>query len=569
VTPPAGPVRTALWGPLASRERLALHATAAAVTLLVLAPLAAPGYVLSYDMVFVPHQPLTWELIAPTTGLPRAVPQDAVVSLLSRALPGWLLQRLALAGAIYAAAIGAGRLVPAGHPLTRTVAAVGYAWTPFLAERLLIGQWGLLLAYCALPWLVRAAIGVREDRSGSLPRLIVAGAVCALTPTGGLIALVTTAVIVARRSSPRTTAAAIGSAAGLNLPWLAAAILTTASGRSDPDGVAAFAARGENWSGPLGALAGTGGIWNAQTTPASRASVLVPLVTVVLIALAGYGFAGLRRRWPHGTAVRLAAVAAAGMVIALLGTLPFTADVLTWAVRVIPGVGLLRDGQKFLAPYALLLTLCAALGAERLAERLTAPRARLVLVAIVALPVAAMPDLALGGGGALRPVDYPADWDRVAATLRVAPGPVLVLPFGAYRGFAWNNGRTVIDPASRYFPGDVLVDDTLVVGNLTVDGEDSRAVHVRALLADGAAVAQTGLRWVVVEHGVDEPVPGNALVGLRLVHSGPDLDLYDNPQWRPATAPSMVRWLLAAIVGASIGFLLVAVVRLLRAPTPW
>ncbi len=569
MTPPAGPGPTALWRHLASRESLALHATAAAVTLLVLAPLVVPGYVLSYDMVFVPHQPLTWELIAPATGLPRAVPQDAVVSLLSIALPGWLLQRLALAGAIYAAALGAARLVPAERQLTRVVAAVGYAWTPFLAERLLIGHWGLLLAYGALPWLARAALGVSEDRPGALPRLIVAGAISALTPTGGLVALVTTAVLVAHRSARRRMVAAIGSLAALNLPWVLAAMLTTASGRSDPDGVAAFAARGENWSGALGALAGTGGIWNAQTTPASRASILVPVVTVVLIGLAGYGFAVLRRRWPHGTAVRLAAVAAGGMVIALLGTLPFTADALAWAVRVIPGAGLLRDGQKFLAPYALLLILCAALGAERLAERLAAPRARLLLVAMVVLPVAAMPDLALGGSGALRPVDYPADWDRVAATLRASPGPVLVLPFGAYRGFAWNNGRTVIDPATRYFPGDVLVDDTLIVGNLTVDGEDSRARHVRGLVADGASVAQTGVRWVVVEHNAGPTVPGPALVGLRLVQTGPDLDLYDNPQWRPAGAPSWDRWLLVACIGAAIGLLLVAIVRLLRAPTPW
>ncbi len=538
----------------AVRERLILHATAAAVTLLVLAPLVCPGYVLSYDMVFVPHQPffvphqpLTWELIAPTTGLPRAVPQDAVVSLLSLALPGWLLQRLALAGAIYAAALGAG------------AARAGRAATdPRRRGRRL--RLDAVPRRAAADGTVGAAARVRRpavagrgrDRGPGGPARRPAtthrrGAICAITPTGGLVALVTTAVLVARRSAPRRTVAAIGSLAALNLPWLVAAMLTTASGRSDPDGVAAFAARGENWSGPLGALAGTGGIWNAQTTPASRASVLVPVVTVVLIGLAGYGFAVLRRRWPHGTAVRLAAVAAGGVVIALLGTLPFTADALAWAVRVVPGAGLLRDGQKFLAPYALLLILCAALGAERLAERLAAPRARLLLVAMVVLPVAAMPDLAFGGSGALRPVDYPADWDRVAATLRASPGPVLALPFDAYRGFAWNNGRTVIDPATRYLPGDVLVDDTLVVGDLTVDGEDPRARHVRGLVADGASVAQTGVRWVLVEHDAGPTVPGPALVGLRLVHTGPILDLYDNPQWRPADAPSWHRWLLVAV----------------------
>src|SRR5687767_299280 len=113
-TLPAPPVAVS-----ARRERLVLHGVAAAMTILILAPLIAPGYALSFDMVFVPHQPLRWELIVPTSGLPRAVPQDALVSALSLIMPGWLIQRVALAAAIYLAALGAGRLVPAGRLTTR------------------------------------------------------------------------------------------------------------------------------------------------------------------------------------------------------------------------------------------------------------------------------------------------------------------------------------------------------------------------------------------------------------------------------------------------------------------
>ncbi len=381
------------------RDRLVLHAVAAATTVLILAPLVAPGYVLSFDMVFVPDQALRWSLIAPADGLPRAVPQDAVVALLSFVAPGWLLQRIALGAAIYLAALGAGRLVPAQRLLTRVVAGVGYAWTPFLAERLLLGQWGLLLAYAALPWLVAAAIGIREERPGALPRLILAAAASAITPTGGVIALGTTAVLTFARGQAwlRTGGIPVAAVFALNVPWLAAAALTSAGGRSDPAGVAAFAARGENWSGPFGALAGTGGIWNALTTPGSRGSVLVPIVTIVIVALAVFGFGVLRTRWPAGAAARLSVVAAGAFALAALGAIPVTARLLEWAVSHISGAGLLRDGQKFIGPYALLLTLGMALGAERLAHRFAEPRARLLLLATVALPIAVMPDLAIGG----------------------------------------------------------------------------------------------------------------------------------------------------------------------------
>ncbi len=140
------------------RDRLALHTTAASIAALVLAPLARPGYVLSYDMNFVPRQPLRLDLIAPVGPAPRAVPLDAAVSLLNLAMPGWLLQRLALVAIIWAAVVGAGRLVPTDRLAVRLIAAVGYGWTPFLAERLLLGQWGLLIAYAAMPWLVIAAL---------------------------------------------------------------------------------------------------------------------------------------------------------------------------------------------------------------------------------------------------------------------------------------------------------------------------------------------------------------------------------------------------------------------------
>ena len=150
------------------RERLVAHGVAAAVTAVVLAPLALPGYVLRYDMVFVPRQALSWDVIAPASALPRAVPQDAVVALLTQLVPGWLLQRLVLVAILWLAALGAARLVPTDRLAVRVVAAFGYAWTPYLAERLLIGQWGLLLAYAMLPWLVAAALDVRAGRPGAL-----------------------------------------------------------------------------------------------------------------------------------------------------------------------------------------------------------------------------------------------------------------------------------------------------------------------------------------------------------------------------------------------------------------
>ncbi len=503
------------------RDRLALPLTALAVTLAVLAPLAAPGYVLVYDMVFVPRQPLHTELIWPTAALPRAVPLDALVSLTAVVAPGWLVQRLVLAAVLLLAAIGAGRLVPTGQVLPRLVAAVGYAWTPYLAQRLLLGQWGLLLAYAALPWLVSAVLRLRHGDRRALVGVLGYGALAAVTPTGGLIALTTVLVLAPARRAGRMAAAAVGTAALLNLPWVLAALLSGADARSDPAGVAAFAARGTDLTGPLGALAGTGGIWNSRATLPSLESPLAAVGTLLLLALAGYGWRLLRDRGPD-LAGRLGVLAGAGFAVAAVAVLPAGADCLRWLVAHVPGTGVLRDGQKFLMPYALLLSVAVALGAERLGRR---P----VLVGALLLPVVLMPDLAGGAFGRLRPVSYPADFGVVAARISREPGPVVSLPFAAYRTYPWNAGRTVLDPLPRFVDAEVLVDDRLIVGDQVVRGEDRRAEPVRQALAAGRPLTALGVRWVVVQQveGSTE-VPQGVLTGFRMVHAGADLQLYEN-----------------------------------------
>ncbi|WP_406060773.1 hypothetical protein [Micromonospora sp. NBC_00860] len=565
------------------RDTLPLYAVAAAVTVLVLAPLAAPGYALLYDMVFVPRQPLTWDLVAPAQSLPRAVPMDAVVSLVTQLVPGWVVQRLALAGAVFLAAVGAGRLVPTDRRVVRLFAAVAYAWTPYLAERLLIGQWGLLLAYAALPWLVRAALDLRAGRTGALARVVLAAAPAAITPTGGLIALGTVLVLtsdrmraprsllVSQRMHPLRSRQALAAVGVLNAPWVVAALVTGAGGSSDPAGVAAFAARSENWAGPLVALAGTGGIWSAQATPASRATPLVPVATVVLLILAGVGAGLLRRRLPPGGAPRLAVLAGAGCLLAALGVLPGGDAALRWAVVHLPGAGLLRDGQKFLAPYALLLVVCAALGAERLVARVDREVAGVILVGLLFLPVAVLPDLAFGGAGRLRPVSYPAEWQRVAEYIDEEPGEILALPLSAYRAYPWNPGRVVLDPAPRYLPGTVLTDDTLRVGDVAVAGENPRVREMRRALAEGRPVWTTGVRWVLVQHEVSGEVDSQVLGGLVRVHDGPSVTLYRNPATVREASPSGPARLavVAALSAALLVVIAAAVSALHRRATAW
>jgi hypothetical protein len=550
-------------------RRLAVPAWSVFLAVLVLGPALGPGHVLVYDMVSTPRPPLGWRAAGLGDALPRAVPQDLVVALLAQVVPGSLIQAAALLGAVTGAAWGAAVLVPTRHTALRLAAASLYAWNAYLAERLFLGHWGLLLAYAALPWVVRACLGVRAGRWGA-GRVVLAALPAAITPTGSLLALgVAAAVLLTRpRRSRRSVVLALAGAAALTLPWVVAGLVSPAGGRSDPAAVGVFALRDEGPGGLLGTVAGLGGVWNGAVVPASRATPVALLATLLVAGLAVAGWRVLRGRWAPGGAAGLAIAAGVGLVIAVAGAVPGLDAVLRAVVAGVPGGGLLRDGHKFLAPLALLLAVAAPLGVERatvLLRRRVPPgtgtrvAAGTLAAAAVLLPLAALPDLAWGGLGRLQAVRYPAEWDVVAARVAGRDGVLVTLPFGAFRAYGWNGGRTSLDPTDRYLDVSVVVDDALVVSGVdgrrtVVAGEDPRATAVRGALAAGQPLATTGVRWVLVQADQPGTVPAGALDGMRPMWTGPTLRLYESVG--PVAAPAEPSWpRRAAVVSGYLGLL--------------
>lgn len=527
------------------------------LTLVVLAPALRPGYLLRYDMVGTPRQQLLPGSVGLGSAPPRAVPVDAVVALLTTVLDGQLVQKAALVGAVLLAGVGAARLVDGSPGWVRAAASGLYLWNPYVAERLLLGSWVLLLGYAALPWVLAAALRIRRDEPGGWPRLVLPLALAALAPTGGLLAAVVAVAVVGPGLRRRLVAAA--AAAVLNAPWWVPALLQGGSGVSADAGVTAFAARAESWAGTLGSLLGLGGVWNADVVPPSRGTVLAPVLAAAVLALAAAGLRPLAAAWGRAVLGPVLALAAAGLLLALAGSLGSTADLLAAAVRTVPGAGLLRDGQKWVALLALPLAPAAALGAARVATAVRTGRAA-VAAAALALPLVALPDLALGGFGRLQPVHYPPDWTAVRGLLSAdpRPGDVLALPYAAFRAFEWNGGRTALDPAPRWFDRTVLTDDRLMVGRTVVPGEDPRAAAALEAVrpgepVDAAALGRLGVGWVLLERRTPGPeLP--ALDPADRTYAGVDLELYRLPVPVAAvSSPSAVPVLLAD--AAALGLL--------------
>jgi hypothetical protein len=540
-------------GPVSFARRHSVGVASLGLGAVVVVPLLTPGFVLAYDMAFVPSPRLSRELLGLGGSLPRAVPAGLLVALLSRALTGQVLQKLVLVGIFAGAAYGASRLTPATRPPGRIAAGVLYAWNPFTYERLLLGHWALLLGYAALPWVVGAAIAFRRGEPGAVWRVTLGlGASAAASPYTGVIAAGVALAVAAwppvepgsaRRRSAMGPAVLLAVAIAVNLPWLVPAATHPGLPRAPAEAESLFRARSDSPLGTAGSLLSLGGLWRTDLAPPGRGTVAWVPAFLVIAWVAVQGWRRMRQRWPEGARRGLLAISALGLVLALGLSVPGLRVVEEWLIRAVPGGGILRDSQKFVIPLALLEAVGFGMGVDAVLERISRrdPIGRWAAALLPFLPVALAPTLAWGAFGTLTPARYPPSWARAERMMAADPDPgaVLVLPWHQHLPFAWNHGRTVYQPADLYFSRRTVVSSSLEVAQRAPGG----AVVVRRLPEEdpwsrraasvatgsgplGPTLSGLGVRWVLLFKEADWRPQVPRTVGLTRVIDSPDLAMY-------------------------------------------
>ncbi len=515
-------------------------AVSALVTLVMVWPALGGGYLLYRDFITVPDPVLDARTWGFDDSAPRAVPLNAVMALLDPLVPTWLQQKAILVGSLWLAGAGVALLLRRRGVLVAALGALMATWSPFAAERLLLGQAPTLLAWSALPWLVLASQVSRSPRVRVFA-VTFSALPAALTPSGGVTAAAAAVLLTwlaRRRVAEVLTVAALGVL--WCLPWLVPAV----GGRADAgvsQGAAAFRIEVDGPAGLLDVLTG-GGVWASAARLESRETLLTLGAMVLLLMLAGLGLA--RPDTPRRGLLALSLVAPPAVAVFLASPVGLPAFT---AAQSVPGVALFRDTHRLLAVSAFALALLVPLGTALVVARArellsrasgdpgggpTFKRAQAAVAVglacvVAATAILAAPDMPARLHAAYRPVGFPPDWQH--AVEAVGESAALVLPWQPLRQVAWNDNRPFLDPLPLALRGEVVT-----AADLTVQRHEET---YRVGASDPAARAEwtegrvdvTALRELgidVVVEWLGTPGPLLDTQQLRLIFNGTSLRVW-------------------------------------------
>ena len=438
------------------------------------------------DMMVPARMPLNDLNEGLSSSAPRAIPQDTLLSVFLPPLSTvWIVAAMvlfcAMAGMIYTA-WWVRRTVGASLPV-QMVASLLLVWNPFTIERMLQGQWSIVVAMWLLP-----AIAYTSTYKRCGPMLFFLG-IAAFTPTGwmfgGIIALVCA-------RSWLFAGVVAGAQLFLAAPWLLVTVFNGSDVSADSSSAAAFAARAESGVGTLGALMGLGGIWNSEAVPDSRTgwSAAIGVLLCALMVMGAWGAREIIRR--HCGVLVVAALA---IVVPFLLSTSAGVSVMGLLMDSVPGAGLLRDSQKFVALAIPGMTLLLARAVQMIAGRLGTER-WLVSVAVGILIVLTVPALP-AEISPLKAQRLAPEWTQIVnAVSQPTHSSTLLLPPGNYRV---QDGQPVVDPALKLLPGNPIDPGFLIVDDKLVDGDPTAIALLQDTMNGEDHLAENSVGWVLVD----------------------------------------------------------------------
>jgi len=517
------------------------------LTLLIMAPLLAQGYILTLDMIFVPHPPLPSELSS--SYLFRVA-----LHFLSFIIPSDILQKIMLCSIIFFGGLGFHLLIEHIKPKEQStlwshaayVAGLLYVINPFTYARFMAGHYSVLLGYALLPWLLRSFLRFIHNPTprSSTPVILwmTIISIVSIHTAGIVMLLIIVALLVTiwRHSAQRSYLVNLGKSSlyivvsllVMSSYWL----ITTLAGH----GPIADASHNIEAT-QSGAFATTGGLlnilqlhgfWAESTSFFVHTTQPLPLSGLWQLALFGLVITGIIQAWRHHQAIAITLLVSSTLAIIL--ALGIFQDTLT---NFLPIFGGYREPHKFVMILALSNAYFAAWGAYFIIKKLQKYRTARAgaLTILMLLPLLITPTMIWGFYGQLRPVDYPRDWYTIESRLsqQKNDGKVLFLPWHLYMRFGFAHNRVIATPADTFFTSkQVITSDNPELGTTAPLSPNPLKQTISELLKKRAIntekLGKQGIGYILIAKESDYQAYGyiEKLPGLTLVSHTPTLKLY-------------------------------------------
>ena len=498
------------------RPQLLVPAWFLALPILVVLPLARRGWLLLLDR---PRGPVEQGVDAYVgkSGFAISPLFDLAQVGLSRMLGPATASWVPIALALGVAAFAASTLVPP-RLAPRLAAGTLYAINPVVFERLWAGQIGYLWAYALLPlalreWLFRERVRLPH---AVLWFVLLAAIDLHFVWIGGVPVA---ASLLLRPAAWRRGLGSAASRAGAVAGGLAAmsfVAIPFVGGRADVSpgsvGLESFRTFGRGWR-LYTDLLGLYGFWRREARLPREAFFGWPFFLAAILLLSVVGGVLLARTLDRRVAVGMGAVAVVGFLLALGDRGPLGPGYEALFLH-LPGFGLMREPQKFVALLAVTAATLFGWGIGALGSSGERPQVGAALVA-VALPLLYSPTLLWGAGGRLEPSRFPAGWIQAERIMGSGDGRALALPLHLYQSYPFTDGRSVGDLPERFFSRRITSGELSEVVGGDELGSTTEGAYLRFLVgagpenrAFGSLVAGLGFEYVLLLEGGDHGTYG-------------------------------------------------------------
>lgn len=461
------------------------------LSILIMAPLFKPGYMLMLD---VSSMPLGFGNHLFGQGIGERLPYHLIAGVVDIVLPHWVVQKAVWFFAFLFAGLGAYKLCPAQGKVGKYFAGILYMINPFIYAHLLAGQSLLILSYALIPFAIYYFITLLEkgDKKSLILTTILTTVITTLQLHMLFLTFVTFLVILLakmiqkRRDSRYLLAVTkrVGLLSAffllLNIYWLVPLLTAESSplsqlGRKD---MLYFVPRDTTGLRVGLSILSLHGFW--QHGPYLYTKDIFPawwLVATFILYLSVYGSIVKWHDKNYGIYVKsMTIIGAVAITLALGVSSNITKPLFTFLWEHLPFFSAFRDSQKFVTLLVLAYSFLGGLGVAALVEGLTKKRSTkigslalniFVTLALI-VPILNCFTIFNGFWGQVKPTDFPEDWYEVNEFLNEDSDDfnVIFLPWHGYMDYSWlpQAFKRTRNIADWFFDKPVIGGDTIEIG---------------------------------------------------------------------------------------------------------